>query len=251
MTMIIDSHSHLPSPGRAGHNFSEARPQIDAWRKLGINGAIFTTWQGVMAASADDIEQGNRAALDIYAKFSDFVLPGVSVHPKYPELSLQWIHEFHRQNLLWAGEWCPADQLEFDAPEYEPFFALCEELGMVVQLHNSKGIIPVAKRHPQLTIVAAHVNHAFIGEEGQLPNLWLDISGLYGGLCWQALEKAKDAFGTKRLFYGTDFDGYDPEIFIYRVKTHFTPEEQQDIFHRNLLAFLRNNNINNAFGLNY
>ena len=249
--MILDSHSHFPTSSRAGRHFSTPLQQIEAWRQLGGNGTIFTTWQGVLGTSAKDVEEGNRDALEIYARHQDFVYPGVSIHPKFPELSLSWIREFHRQGFHWAGEWCPAAGLEFDAPEYEPLFACCEELGMVVQLHNSSGIIQIAKQHPSLDIVVAHIHFDFLREEGSLPNVWQDISGYCGGLCWNSLEQAKDAFGIKRLFYGTDFDGYDPEVYIHRIQTHFTPEEQQDIFYRNLLAFLKKHQILNAFGITY
>ena len=94
--MIIDAHTHLPSPGWEGHScfFTTVESAVEYLRKTGINAALFNTWQGVFAETEDDINSANTAALDLYKNYKGFLYPGAVIHPLFPEISRHWLDRF-------------------------------------------------------------------------------------------------------------------------------------------------------------
>ena len=227
---IIDSHIHIGL-----NNIDETLAEMS---RAGISRVISSPLP--LADSAEEIIQSNTEALELYRRYPEFYLPAVIVHPAYHKESLKFLNEFVNRGLFWAGEWLSYKcNIEFDRAEWEPLFRFAAKNDMVVQMHNHESVAVIARRYPELTIVASHLNPDVLPLLTDLPNVVLDISGLHGGLVRTALKDAVKLFGSKRLLFGTDYPGYDPEPFVLRCKRDIPAAELDDVFSGNVTKILR------------
>jgi predicted TIM-barrel fold metal-dependent hydrolase len=243
--MIIDSHVHLPTPDypEGGREIKGTEAAIERLRRSGTDAAIFNTWRGVYAATAQDVERGNRAALRIARRHPEFLYPGAVLSPFCYRESVEWLARFRDRGLLWVGELLPKSKPDCaytDAP-YLRLFEACARGGHIVQLHGTPHLPELARRFPEMQIVRSHVG---TDEENRalaaLPNTWLDLSGQRGGLWMGGMEGAAKTFGAERLLYGTDFSGYVPECFMVRVRQSFpAASDRRKVFSANVLRLLR------------
>jgi predicted TIM-barrel fold metal-dependent hydrolase len=245
---IFDSHTHMPSIRWKNNKdfFKSVTAAIDYLKSTGVSKAIFNMWQGVLSETADDLEEGNKEALEIAAQSNGVLYPGVSMNPDFPEESLKWLVRFHELGFRWAGELLTyktgsfKSKCKYNDPPFVKFIEKCAQLNFIVQLHVEPEIIDLARMFPKLTIICSHItNDDFLSQLVRLDNTYIDISGMEGGLHIGRLEKAIEIFGTKRLLFGSDFTGYDPLAFIARVKkTVPDTKKQNDIFCNNLMCLM-------------
>lgn len=242
---IIDSHTHMPSPGwdKRKDYFPSVLEAVRYLRNEGVDRAVFTPWQGVLNEGPRDVEIANREALESAALTEGFLYPGVSMSPECPAESVRWLKTFHEQGYRWAGE-LVIKQLKnpctyIDAP-CTYLFEHCADMGFIVQLHGMREIVPLAEKFPRLKIVCSHIcEDEFMKQLAQYPNVLQDISGKAGGLIMGRLEAAVEIFTPDRLLFGTDFTGYEPQPFITRVKKVIPDvREQNKVFSGNILALL-------------
>lgn len=245
MAMLIDAHVHLPSPHvdksqDFERNFPDVESAVARLRKAGVSGIVFNTVQGVFCDTARDIDTANREALVLHESDPGFYYPGAVVHPEFPELSLKWLAKFRDRGLFWVGELLPYHcGIEFDRDEWTRLFEECGKHGHVVQLHNSPGIVPVARRFPGLKIVCSHITPTWLPELAGCPNIMLDMSGAVAGSRLNAMEDAARHFGTDRLLWGTDFIVYDPDCFKVRACNAFPRhEDREKIFSGNIIRLI-------------
>jgi len=241
--LIIDSHIHIPSPGWNGHTsfFSSQDAAIRYLRDAGIGGAIFTTWQGVFSKTAEDLFAANEDALKLAKTYKGFLLPGANVNPLFFEESQDWLSRFSDEGHKWVGELIIIDDaVPYASAKFMKLFEICAKHNHIVQLHQHHDIIKIAESFPDMKIVCAHIPPKEVMQKlCNLKNVWLDMSGMSGGLIIGQLELALELFGHKRLLFGTDFDGYEPRAFIARVKSVVKKkDEQEDIFKNNLIRLL-------------
>jgi len=240
--MLIDAHTHMPSAGM--EIYSPINETVaDAVRYLrdaGTDAAIFTTWQGVFATTAEELEQGNADALKLAREFDGFLYPGASIHPAFPEESLRWLARFRDLGYKWVGE-----LVHYRLPYHytDPaFLRLCEACaahGHILQAHLDEELIEVARRFPDMPVVISHIDTALCPRQAEAPNIRLDISGGAGGLHIGAMEAAYQAFGADRLLYGTDFTGYEPRGFQVRLEMAVpNPAEREKVRWKNVVKLL-------------
>lgn len=254
--MILDSHAHLPSGNHAKEAdgafiscFPDWRTAVDYSRRTGIDGMIFTTWEGVWADTGEELESANREVLAIHA-CDRRLYPGVSIHPAFPACSEKWLKRFREQGFVWVGELVHyrANRGDYDSPEWLRLFELAGELGMIVQLHVSPSVIRLAKRLPELKIINSHIDEKLLPGLAECPNVMLDVSGFAGGLRFQSMESALREFGPDRLLFGTDFTVYEPEPFLLRSRHAFPdPEMREKLYSGNLLSLLASAGAGNPF----
>ncbi len=254
--MILDSHAHLPSANHAKEAdgafisyFPDWRAAFDYSRRTGIDGMIFTTWEGVWADTEEELESANREALAIH-ECDRRLYPGVSIHPAFPECSEKWLKTFRERGFVWVGELVHyrANRGDYDSSAWIRLFELACELGMIVQLHVSPSVIRLAKRLPELKIVNSHVEIPLLKELAACPGVMLDVSGFAGGLRFNSMEYALREFGPDRLLFGTDFTVYEPESFLLRSRHAFPdPEVREKLYSGNLLSLLASAGAGNPF----
>lgn len=242
--MIIDSHTHIPTPGHAGgHGFIlTPRAAVEYLRAAGTDAALFNTWRGVKARNVEDLNASNQDAFDLRREFGGFLYPGASLSPEHPEASFEWLARFRGEGLLWVGELLPRHEPKcaFDDPPYMRLFEECARHGHIVQLHNGPDVKEVARRFPQMPVVCAHIpSEEECTALAALPNVWMDLSGAAGGLRVGGMEGALRLFGPDRLFYGTDFTGYEPRCFQVRLSVAVpSAEDREKILHRNITRLM-------------
>lgn len=245
---IIDAHTHMPSLGWELHEdfFPSFQDAVSYLRSVGIEKAIFNTWCGIFSQTPEDLERGNAEALEMAVLTKGFLYPGVAMNPDFPQESLRWLNEFHNLGYRWAGELLTYKiktlkrTCEYTDPRFMKLLERCMELNFVVQIHGEPEIVDVAKAFPDLLIVCSHIGEEdFLRRLVEYENVFLDISGMAGGLIIGRLEKAVRIFGVDRLLFGSDFTGYDPQAFIVRVKK-VIPElkEQKKVFYDNVRSLL-------------
>jgi predicted TIM-barrel fold metal-dependent hydrolase len=240
--MVIDSHTHMPSPEWGKHecSYCSVKATVEHLQQAGIDRAIFNTWQGVFAETEDDINIANAEALKLHKEFGGFLYPGTVIHPAFPETSKEWLDQFRNEGLLWVGELVQYKcGMEFNEVSWLKLFEYCAGRGHLVQLHNSKSIVDVAAKFPEMQIVCAHINLPLLDALAQKENIWQDISGRCGGFTEGALETTVKIFGADRLLFGTDFTGYEPQAFIDRVNSAIkSVEDKEKIYSENIIKLL-------------
>lgn len=241
--MVIDAHTHMPSPGWAGHDcsYKTVDAAVKHLQDAGIDRAVFNTWQGVFAETEGDLDKANSDALMLYEKFDGFLYPGTVIHPNFPETSIKWLDTFRGEGFMWVGELVQYKcNLEFDQLAWLKLFEYCSANGHIVQLHNSESIINVAKTLPELKIICSHINLALLEGFAQHDNVWLDMSGRCGGFSEGVIETALEAFGPDRILFGTDFTGYEPTVFINRVENAIKDKTiKEKLYSTNIISLLK------------
>jgi predicted TIM-barrel fold metal-dependent hydrolase len=141
---------------------------------------------------------------------------------------------------MWVGELVQYKcGMEFNEKSWLELFAHCALHGHTIQLHNSRSIVDVATKFSEMQIVCSHVNIPLLETLAEKENIWLDISGSCGGFTEGALETALKIFGADRLLFGTDFTGYEPEVFINRVDSAIKNlEDRGKIYSGNIIKLL-------------
>ena len=148
--------------------------------------------------------------------------------------------KFCEAGIVWTGENLSYHtNILFNDERWMRIFRIACERHLIVQLHNAPEVEYVAKTLPDLTIVGSHLNPDVIPHLVDYPNVYIDISGMHGGVVRGHLRRAKGLFGAERLLFGTDYPGYDVLPFIEICKRDLSIEEQEKIFAGNLLGLLK------------
>ena len=245
---IIDVHTHIG--WQNCYDFrDEPEELLSDLKKSGVTGAVFHPMRGVTAVCEDDMTNAAEEALELYEKYPDFLYPGITVRPEFPEKSLYLLDMFCERKFVWVGECLSnyGDKIPFDDERWLKIFRVCAERNLIVQLHNAPDVVRLAKLLPELTVIGSHLYFDVLPELVDLPNVHVDISGMHGGLCRKTLIRARELFGYERLLYGTDMPGYDHDAFIMRVRRDFPEAEQPAVFAGNLLKLLREHDSCPAF----
>ncbi len=244
---IFDAHTHLPSRNRSKTtenpyllHFPDYHAAVRYAKNAGIDGMVFNTIEGVWCDTAEELESANREALEIYESDPGFFYPGVSIHPAFPEISIEWIKRFRNAGFLWVGELVHyRGQGDYDRTEWMKLFRICCDYEMTVQLHESRSVPRLARLLPELRIVQSHITIQDLPEAAACPNVMLDVSGAQGGLKFGAMEAALRHFGPERILFGTDFMIYQIEAFKLRAEQAFPDLEiRQKICAGNLRKIL-------------
>ena len=189
------------------------------------------------------IEECNATVLDVYQRYPEHYLPGVNIHPHFPEESCAQIQKFYDLGFRWIGElaWYVMGYKAYSTPGMFKILELAQDLGMVLNIHpsNLEDEAELAANFPRLPIVIAHPESNGIMANYQLaqkyPNIYLDLSGS-GLFRWGMLRKGIDMIGAERILFGTDFPVVSAGMTVGGVLfEHVTPEEQRMIFRDNFL----------------
>jgi predicted TIM-barrel fold metal-dependent hydrolase len=121
---------------------------------------------------------------------------------------------------------------EWENGQFEPFFAAAERLQVPVSLGPltaARALVPVARAHPELTLIVVHLGLAAPppqprGEDpwrtlpdvlalAEFPNVIVQVSGMSALSAepfpfrdlWPHLHRVLDAFGPGRMIWGSDY----------------------------------------------
>ena len=251
---IIDFHAHpfLTEGGnfcqyRDGMKMGPAETLADM-DDAGISVICGSTLSRDPMSDPDVMVRLNREALRLRDEvFGDRYVPGIHVHPDYPELSIKEVEYFAAKGGRLIGElvpymcgWAPdiSDGLS------EILRAVARH-GMIVSFHTYglDGMERIAEAHPDVQFVFAHpgdkdqvMRHVEIMK--RLDNVSLDLSGT-GIFRYGMIRFLIDQLGAERILFGTDYPLCNLKMYVGGVMgEHLTDRERELIFSGNAKRLL-------------
>ena len=194
------------------------------------------------------VKELNKKAYAFYSANPDFFVPGIHIHPDFTELSANEIEKYGEKGVRLVGELVPylMDCDTYLSDGFFELFKLCEEKGMVLSVHpaDAEEIDKIADEFKSLTIVMAHPAY---GDEyikrldtvKRHENVYLDLSGT-GIAAMGMLRYGVDIVGKEKILFGTDFPGYNPEMYVRSVLyENLTDTEREYLFYKNACRLLK------------
>ncbi len=229
--MVIDVHVHTQSPGAA---FSPEEV-LDAKRLAAHSGIdrivyLFNLGTGGRDPSPEDVRASNDLGMKLVESDPDFYIGFCYLNPSHdPEFSLSEIERcVVNGNMSGIKLWVA---VHADDPRLDPIMRRAAELDIPVLHHswykmtkyefnesNPKEIADLARRHPDVTIIMAHL--AGVRWRGVLdvkpyPNVCVDTSG--GQPDAGLVEFAVQELGPERVVFGSDWPLRDFAVQKARV----------------------------------
>ena len=249
---IIDFHTH---PGynttkKFGYDMTDEL-FVSELKRSGITQACGSAIMADFFTSKKEEFGGILQTLNTYAwnmqeKYPDFFIPGIHIHPNHPEISAEHLRIHKEKGFKLVGELVPylMDYPGCLTEGCHELFELCDQYGMILNLHEQLDIsIEIAKAFPHMPVVVAHpgYNEMYLDRLEALKkydNLYLDISGT-GIAATGMLRYGVETVGAERLLFGTDFPGYNPEMYVRSVLfDNLTDDAREQIFWRNAAGLL-------------
>ena len=104
---------------------------------------------------------------------------------------------------------------------------------------NPNRMLPILKKHKDLTVIGAHFGGWSVWDEAvenlsRFENFYVDCSSSLYAMSPKKARELIDAYGTKRVLFGTDYPMWLPETEIENfMKIELSEEERCDILHNN------------------
>lgn len=228
---IIDAHIHPAFDEGTSFN-SHALPcdmetQVKELRRAGIAKACGAPVRRMTPATFDEVRALNDGALRLRDRFPEFYIPGVHVHPRFPEESCREIERLcGGENVRWIGElvgYLMGYAEEYDTPDALTIFRVAAQHNAVVNFHcGDLGVIDrLCAALPTLRLVLAHPGDGQSYRERlalvvKHPNLRLDLSGT-GIDRMGFLRTGIDAAGPEKFLFGTDYPINNPAVYVHGV----------------------------------
>ena len=246
---IIDCHWHPAVDSSLDLNWfapsGSAQAQIDALRRLGFAHACGAPIRACAPASFDEIRRLNDAALALRDAHPNFYIPGIHIHPHFPEESCAEIERCcGGEGVRWIGEM--VGYLMGFAEEYASApclaaFRVAAKHGAAINFHCSDLAVVdrVCREVPEAAFVLAHPGGGRseflprLAKVAEHPNLHMDISG--SGIDRNGiLRKAIDEAGLGKLLFGTDYPINNPAVYLHGALFEpLSTEERDALFHGN------------------
>jgi len=249
--LIIDCHIHPALDEETGTGWfypsGSTQHQIDTLKRAGISQACGSSVKSGAPGSFDEIRLLNDRVLALRDRFPHFYIPGIQVHPHFPDESCQEIERCcGGEGVRWVGElvgYMMGYGVEYATENALKIMWTIREYDAVVNIHcNDLAVVDeLCQSVPDLKVVLAHPGggkQEFLDrleKVAKYPNLHFDISGS-GIDRYQILRKAIDVAGKEKLLFGTDYPINNPAVYVHG--TLFEPlseEEHAAIFNGNFL----------------
>lgn len=104
---------------------------------------------------------------------------------------------------------------------------------------NPNRMMPILDIYKRLTVIGAHFGGWSMWEEATeklngYENFYVDCSSSLYAMTPEKAKELMQAYGTKRVLFGTDYPMWEPKAEIKRfMKIALTEEEREDIFYNN------------------
>lgn len=169
----------------------------------------------------DKVRICNDEALALRDRYQGMYIPGIHIHPDYPEESISEMRRMAGLGVKLIGELVPSyfGWKNYASEELSVLLDEAERLGMVVNLHTQGNteMDEMVSRHPNLTVVAAHPGEydmlmRHVERAKRSENYYIDLSGT-GITRYGAIRRLADTVGADRLLFGTDFPTCNPAMW--------------------------------------
>lgn len=225
---IIDCHVHpFLSPETNTEWFCKSKTPddfVEILKRSGISRACGSAIKRLEKSDFSNVRELNKEALEFRDRYPDFFIPGIHVHPDFPEESCEELERLYKEeNVRWVGELVGYMMgfKEYLPEKAYPIYELAQDLNVPVNVHagDLSEIEKMCQNFPRLTVVLAHPSAGkdTIIERVELtakyPGLYLEISGS-GIQRWGILRFAMDKAGKEKFLFGTDFPISNPASFL-------------------------------------
>ena len=194
----------------------------------------------------------NRKAWAFHDAYPDFFVPGVQIHPDFPEISCRELEAHAKRGGVLVGEIVYYMMgFQYPHPKLPEIMACARDLGMVVNFHPSKRMeynLGLVRAVPDCTWVVAHLGGYGIYEDcialmRENEHVYADISA-YGPDFPGMLRDAVNRVGSERILFGTDFPGSRPEgmeekYLKYVLSEGLSETDTENILYENARRLLR------------
>ena len=264
--MIIDFHTHafpdklapkaLPVlAGRVGYApFGDGTVSdlIRTMDESGIDRSVICN----IATNPKQQTNVNNFALETLEKYPDRLIPLASINPFSDNIN----EELNRMKAAGiSGIKLHPDYMELplDAPEFDPIFDRCTELGFFIIIHagfdvcsphrihaTPDMILRRLARNTGIRLVCAHYGSNMMWDEMEQKlcgkNLWIDTSmGMLEGLSPLQARRILESHDPTKILFATDFPWCSPKANIDFIRSLGLSDELTEcIFHRNAEALL-------------
>jgi predicted TIM-barrel fold metal-dependent hydrolase len=204
--------------------FRGIQEQIDDLRRAGIHRACGAPIRQMGSASFTDIRALNDQALALRDRFPDFYIPGIHIHPRFPDESCAEIERCAGHGVRWIGElvgYMMGFGEEYATPAALAVMRVAARHRMVVNIHcgNLEVVEQLCRGVPDLQVVLAHPGAGRgdillrLAKVAEHPLLHLDISG--SGIDRYGMIRAViDRAGRKKILFGTDAPINNPAVYV-------------------------------------
>ena len=252
--LIIDAHVHpfLDDEGNLEWFFpgGSADDFVRELKRFGTGRCCGSVIKSNQNPDFDFIRDLNRQTLKFRDAYPDFFIPGIHVHPDFPEESCREMEDLvHDENVRWIGELCPYlfGYDDISTKNAITVWKHAAKLGIAVNIHSPADLLQVenvCRTVPDLKLVMAHfgdgkkVMEEHIEAVSRHDNLYLDFSGA-GIYRWQIMRRAIDMAGADKFLYGTDFPICNPGSYLGALEfEHLTDDEMTALCSGNFLRLL-------------
>lgn len=243
---IIDAHMHPYLAEHRNFHFDVPATYDDYFAEQHRAGITLSCGSFNIRCDGTDfsvIEECNKRVLELHAERPQEFLPGVNVHPNFPEESCREVQKFYDLGFRMIGEIAAyfMNYTSYFCPGLLPVMELAQDRGMVLNIHpsNFDDIESILKNFPRLKLLVAHPGLHSIPENYALgrkyPNLYFDLSGT-GLAKWGMLKKGIESIGAERFLFGTDFPVTNSGMYVAAVLfEHLTDCERKMVLRDNFL----------------
>lgn len=243
---IIDCHIHPYMDDNTNFAlFDQLSPDefVRFMKKCGISKACGSVVMKGIAETGTfkETHELNMQCLRFRDRYPDFFMPGIHIHPDYPQESCAEVeHLYKTEGVRWIGELVGylTNYKSYTTPGAFEIYALLDKLDLPVNIHvfSMDEIDRICEAFPKLKIIVAHPGDGKqsimdrIAYMAKYPNVHLDISGSAPHR-WGLLRYAIDTAGKDKFLYGTDFPLCNPAVYTAIVQTErLTEEEKTAVF---------------------
>ena len=201
------------------------------------------------------IPELNEKVWELQRLYPDFFIPGIHIHPDYPELSCGELEKHKARGGVLLGELVSyMMDYRYTHPQLPELLRYARDLGMVASIHpatNMDSNRAFVNAAPGMDVVIAHLgglgNHPLYEDMIALmrenEHVYVDISA-YGPSCPGMLRDAVNRVGSERILYGTDFPGSNDETMQkryidYVLYENLSTGDTENIFYNNAARLLR------------
>lgn len=201
------------------------------------------------------IPQLNRQVWEFQSTCPGFFVPGIHIHPDFPELSCKEMEAHKAKGGILLGELVSyMMDYRYDHPNLPELLGYAQSLGLVASIHPAgdmalnRAFLAAA---PGMDVVLAHLggmpNHCLYEDMIALmrenEHVYVDLSA-YGNKHPGMLRDAVNRVGSERILYGTDFPGslneaMQKRYIDYVLCENLTTGETENIFYNNAARLLR------------
>ena len=232
---IIDCHYHPALDAATDFNWFHPSgtviQQVETLKRAGVTRACGAPvlWFKEPCTSFAPICRLNDQALALRDRFPDFYVPGIQVHPHFPDESCREIERCcGGEGVRWIGElvgYIMGYGAEYDTLPALSIFREAARYNAVVNVHcDALNVIEsVCRQVLEVNFVLAHPGGGKDEVLSRLdvlcrhPNLHFDLSGSgidRYGLVSHIVRTA----GVERLLFGTDYPINNPAVYVQGVK---------------------------------